>query len=262
LRQKGNQHKVKQPKQFVAIALISLAVLECRDSDTGQLSGKQDPDEGNLYGEPTPVLGVGAIGSAQAAGNESREISLVSLIFQYAEEIGSLSGVVDRITGNAVPFSFEIWDSKAVVTLQLQRDVLANPRLTSEGGASFTALLLPEQGLSTFDGLEFRGPTVFLRDYGKEIELKEGIPTEIAPGDLTSLWNGERMVMAARARFSPAKTGSYDPVLEPNTTVTVKQNDTLLTWKEPLKLGARESASLAVTPPPDAGTITLSVVAH
>jgi len=245
-----NQYAVSKLKHVVVLGVLSLTLSVCNS------------DSGNLFGHSAPVPG--SIGSAQASMSVDSgvgEISLVSLAFPYTEEIGNLSSVVDRISGKPIPYHSVVWNRKVVVTLELTKNVTANPNLVFDGDASFTAFLTPEHSLSTFDELTFGGNTIFLRDHGVELKLQEGIQTMIAQSDLTSLWNGERMVMGTRANFSPEKTGNYGPILEPETgTVTVKMNTTLLTWKNALNLGGNESASLVVAPPTDTETISFSVV--
>ena len=231
----------------MVLGVLSLTLSVCKDS-------------GNLFGHSAPVPG--SIGSAQASTSVDAgwETSLVSLAFPYTEEIGDLISVVDRLSENPIPYHSVVWNGKVVVTLELAKNVLTNPNLVFDGGVSFTALLTPDHSLSTFDGLTFGDHTVFLRDHGVELELKEDIKTVIAQSDLTSLWNGERIVMGARANFSPDFAGSYGPILEPETgTVTVKRNTTLLTWKNALNLGGNESASLVIAPPTDTETVSLSV---
>lgn len=231
-----------------ALSLIGLTVFSCKDT-------------GNLFGTPGPLV-PGAMGTAHAFGNESGEISLVSLIFLESEEIECLS-VVDRISEKPIPFRSAVWDGKAVVTLELPKNQLANPHLACSRGASFTALLTPEFSLSTFDGLSFGDHTVFLRDYGKEIELAVGMEKVFSPSEFIYLWTGDKLVKAARVRFSPGIAGNYALSLRPESgTVTYKEKSQLRTWEGTLELGAHESISLVVTPPTDTETICLSVVAR
>ena len=227
-----------------ALVVLSLTVPSCKDM-------------GNLFGSGTPVPG--SLGSAHAFGNGGGATSLVSLIFLSTEEIEGLS-VVDRITGNPTPFHAVVWDRRTVVTLELPKNQLANPRLAFKGGASFTALLTPEQSLSTFDGLSFGAHTVFLRDHGLEIELEVGMEKVISDDELTIQWIGDRLAKVARVNFRPEKAGSYSPILEPKGTVTVKQKSQLLT-QSTLELNGHESVSLVVVPPTDTEeTIRFSIV--
>jgi hypothetical protein len=231
----------------VSLAVLSLTEFSCKDS-------------GNLFGHSAPVPG--SLGSAHAFGNGEGEISLVSLIFLESEEIECLS-VVDRITDKPIPYRSAVWEGNAVVTLELPKGQLANPRLAFRGGASFTALLTPEFSLSTFDGLCFGDHTVFLRDHGVEIELKAGMEKVISQTELINLWIGDKLAKAVRVRFSSETAGSYDPILEPETgTVAVKQKSQLITLEGALEMGGRESASLVVAPPTDTETIRFSVVAR
>jgi hypothetical protein len=189
------------------------------------------------------------------------ETSLISLVFPYTEEVGNLSSVVDRISEKSIPYRSVVWEDKVVVTLELPMGMLVNPSLVFDGGVSFTAVLTPDHSLSTFDGLTFGNHTVFLRDYGVEIQLKAGIETVIAQSDLTDLWTGSSMQKAARVSFSSDFAGIYVPILKPDSgTVAVKQQNTLLTWQQSRNLGGNESASLVVTPPTDTETVLFSVV--
>ena len=235
---------------MVALALVSICILtglSCRES-------------GHLFGSADPVPG--RLGEAHAAGNAERPISLVSLLFLESEGIQCLS-VADRISDKSIPFRSSEWEGKAVVTLELAKDRLANPRLAFSGGASFTALLTPEQSLSTFDGLSFGDHTVFLRDHGVEIELKAGVEKVISQYELTDLWDGEKLVRGARVRFSPGVSGNYTPVLAPSGTVeVVEAKSGLRTLEGSLQLNDRESASLVVVPPQDTDAIHLTVVAR
>jgi len=232
-----------------ALAVVILAGFSCKDS-------------GHLFGGSNVTLVPGAMGSAQAFGSGSGEISLVSLIFLESEEIECLS-VVDRISEKPIPFRSAVWDGKVVVTLELPKNQLANPRLAFKGGASFTALLTPEFSLSTFDGLNFGESTVFLRDHGTEIELAAGMEKVFSSNEFIYLWTGEKLVKAARARFSPGIAGNYALSLRPESgTVVVLQTSGLRTWNGALTVDGRESVSLVVVPPPDEETIYLSVVAR
>jgi len=229
----------------VSLAVLSLTEFSCKDS-------------GNLFGHSAPVPG--SLGSARAFGNGEGEISLVSLIFLESEEIECLN-VVDRITDKPIPYRSAVWEGKAVVTLELPKGQLANPRLTFSEGIGFTALLTPEFSLSTFDGLSFGSHTVFLRDHGVEIELKADTVKEVAPSELINLWTGEKLEKAVRVRFSSETAGSYSPILEPETgTVAVKQKSQLITLEGTLEMGSRESVSLVVAPPTDTETIRFSIL--
>lgn len=232
----------------VSLVVISLTELSCSDS-------------GNLFGSYAPVPG--SLGSAHAVGNtEVEKTSLVSLIFLFTEEIDSLS-VADRITDKPIPYRLAVWEGKTVVTLELPKGQLANPRLVFNEDVSFTALLTPEQSLLTFDRLSFSDHTVFLRDHGREIELTADKAVVISQNELTTLWDGEKLVKAARVNFRSGKAGGYGPILEPETgTVAVKQKSQLIILEGELVMGDRESVSLVVAPPTDTQTIRLSVVAR
>jgi hypothetical protein len=239
-------------KLYLTTVAVLLVVLN--------LTGFSCSDSGNLFGSNAPVPG--SLGSAHAVGNQEVETSLVSMIFLSMEEIDSLS-VVDRITDKPIPFHAVVWEGKTVVTLELPKNQLANPHLAFSKGASFTALLTPEHSLSTFDGLSFSDYTVFLRDHGVEIELTAGTERVISPSELTNLWIGDKLVMAARVHFRTETAGDYDSILEPETgTVVVKQKSQLRTWDGTLKLGDGEGLNLAVTSPTDTKAICFSVVAR
>ena len=231
----------------MVIGVVCISASVCSDSE-------------HLFGESPPIPG--GTGTAEASVSESGEISLVSFVFPKTEDLGSIQSVADRTTGIQIPYRFAVWEKKVVVTLELTKGMLANPKLLFEGGASFTAFLTPENSLSTFDGLDFGNSTVFLRDHSAEIKLEEGAPATIVTGDLPSLWDGKGISKVALVNFTPSITGKYCPNLKPTGTVAMKQNTELLTWSHSLKIYGHTSICIVVVPTTDTETISFSIVAR
>jgi hypothetical protein len=134
------------------------------------------------------------------------EISLVSLVFPRA-------GVADVVSVQAVEEStqrklgckaVESGDS-LVVTLQLNLDQQSDPLLTvntAEGNKSFRAIITPRHLLESYFELSFDGPSLALRDHGREdVLLKDGEKVILSPQDRVTLWNGSEVVLATRARL-------------------------------------------------------------
>lgn len=218
-------------------------------------SGLQCSDSGKLFGSEPPLPGTD---NAYAFGSGGGDISLVSLIFPFGGEIESVSAV-DRITGDLIRFDYVETGDQVVVTLQLLRGQLVNPRLVFNGELSFTALLTPEHGLSTFDGLTFGEPTMFLRDHGVERELELGQTAVILSEDFTRLWVGDRLTDAARMRFlNLGDAGDFTlQTTESSQTLVLKRGR--LETKKTVELGNHEGAAVIVAPLTGAEVVSVSV---
>ena len=160
----------------------------------------------HMVGESTPIGN-----RAKAADSNLRDFALVNLVFPTAEAASRLE-VTNRLNGTSVPFTAAQGALGLIVTLRLQKGVISNPRLRAFGDGiswSFTALVTPEQSVSTFTDLYPADHTVVLRDYGQEKEVQVGEAVVFDPVEYTpQVVNGE-LHSAARARFLKPDAGPF-----------------------------------------------------
>lgn len=212
---------------------------------------------GRMYNSTTPV----GWGNAHAFGSQGGDISLVSLIFPDEGEVESVSAV-DRFTGNPIPFLLEEGNGRTVVTLELAKGRIANPLLVSDDGDnSFLSQVHPTIGLSTFDGLQWGPPTVFLRDHGWELELWLDEEVTVPSEEFVTLWISGSLTKAVRAAFTnPGSADAFELYVSSACEVAVKRKERLVMLSAyNFQLGDHESVGLVITPQDEAATLTLSM---
>lgn len=175
------------------LALTASVVIGCRESEYGA---------GTDFGLPQYWIPGEKTVNAKTS-DQGGETSLVSLVFA---RVGVISiDAVEESTQRKLGFSFIESGDSLVVTLQLTLDQASDPHLTVQttvGNKSFRALIVPRHSLETYTNLGFDGPRLVLRDHGKDdVCVREGEKVILSPSDRVTLWNGNSLVLAARARI-------------------------------------------------------------
>jgi len=218
------------------------------------LTGPASCNGANMAGESTPI------GNRAIAASDTRDYTLVNLVFPAVEEPAHLE-VTNRLSGVSIPFQAAQGASGLIVTLHLQKGVVSNLRLRAYGDGiswSFTALVMPEQSVSTFTDLSPADNSVILRDYGQEKEVQVGEAVVFDPVEYTpQVVNGE-LHSAARARFQKPDAGPF--AVQSGGSVFQVATDALTEAK--LIEGSTGSCGLVIVPADEAEPADLKITRH
>ena len=219
-----------------AAILALLALAGCTDWKSGTLDSRAP----QLPGE----------NEAKAATRLQGNVSLQSLLFPRVEGLEGIQAV-DPFTGDLFEFHAVEFDEVMVVTLKLPMGETVSPYLIfacEDDNKTFSTRVTPTHKVSAYRNLRFGNHTLVLRDHGVEKELEVGKGVMIFPEEFATLWINNRLMQAARARFTnTGETGTFRIELSDSCQGFVQQ-DGRLTSERVVEVDRHECIGIVAEP--------------